>query len=228
MITAVSPSVAEELRKNGLTSPIHVVPNGFEIEHPALFDKPHVRELICKKYSLQLSKKDQVLLYVGRITEQKQPLLLIDLFKTISSIKPDIHLIIAGSGNLFTKMRKKAICYSNIHILGYIPHQEKLVLSRAADAFISLSCYEGSPLAVLEAASFGLPLILSDIPPHKWIIDSRIGCGILVDLQNPNIAEILNFIENIRKKNNAQNESTLKQFSWENVTAEYLRLLNSF
>ena len=50
-----------------------------------------------------------MLLYVGRITEIKQPLLLIDLFKTISSIKPNIHLIIVRSGNLFVKMRKKKL-----------------------------------------------------------------------------------------------------------------------
>jgi glycosyltransferase involved in cell wall biosynthesis len=226
-ITAISPSVAEELHKNGLIHHINVVPNGFEIEHPALFDKPHVRELVCKKYSLQLSKKDIVLLYVGRITEIKQPLLLIDLFKAISSIKLNIHLIIVGSGNLFAKMRKKAICHPNIHILGYVPHQEIWPLLRAADAFISLSFYEGLPLAALEAASFGLPLILSDIPAHRFIINSKVGNGILIDSHNPCFMEICNFLNNIEKKKLITDASLMKQFTWENVVKQYLTLLSS-
>jgi glycosyltransferase involved in cell wall biosynthesis len=227
MITAISPSVAEELHKNGLTSPIHIIPNGLEMESPSLFDKLHARELLCKKYSLQLSKKDIVLLYVGRITELKQPLLLIDIFKAISFIKPNIHLIIVGSGNLFEKMRKKAICQSNIHVLGYVPHQEIWPLLRAADAFISLSFYEGLPLAVLEAASFGLPLILSDIPAHRFIINSKVGNGILIDSHNPCFMEICNFLNNIEKKKLIMNASLMKQFTWENIVKQYLTLLSS-
>jgi glycosyltransferase involved in cell wall biosynthesis len=225
-ITAISPSVAEELRRNGLVHFIHIVPNGLEIEHSTLPDKFHARELLCKKYSLQLSKKDIVLLYIGRITELKQPLLLIDFFKGISIIKPNIHLVIAGSGNLFAKMRRKAIYYPNIHMLGNIPHKEIWTLLRATDAFISLSCYEGLPLAVLEAASFGLPLILSDIPAHRFIINSKVGYGILIDLHKPSFIEICRFLDNIEKKKLITNVSLMKQFTWEDIVKQYLILLN--
>ena len=228
IVTAVSPSVAEELCRNGLASSSHIVPNGLEMERYAPFDKPHARALLNQEYSLQLSEKDQVLLYIGRITEQKQLLLLIDFFKAISSIKLNIHLIIAGSGNLFAKIRKKCIHQRNIHILGYVPNGKIPVLLSAADAFVSLSCYEGLPLTVLEAASFNLPLILSNIPAHRWIIKSKIGQGILVNLYNPIFMEIRNFLDDIEKGKIITDAPSIKQFTWENIAEQYLTLLGSF
>ncbi|MGB9614663.1 MAG: glycosyltransferase [Fervidobacterium sp.] len=79
-VTAVSPSVAEEVRRNGLTLFPHVVPNGLEISNCMVLDKYNARVFLQQEDSLQLSEKDQVLLYIGRVTEQKQPLLLMDLF----------------------------------------------------------------------------------------------------------------------------------------------------
>jgi len=228
IVTAVSPSVAEELCRNGLTFSPHIVPNGLEMERRALFDKPHARALLSQEYSLQLSEKDQVLLYLGRITEQKQPLLLVDFFRAISSIKVNVHLIIVGSGNLFVKMRKKAIHQHNIHILGYVPRGKISVLLSVADAFVSLSCYEGLPLTVLEAASFNLPLILSDIPAHRWIINSEIGHGILVDLYNPIFTEILNLLNDIEKGKIVTDAPFITQFTWENIAERYLTLPSSF
>jgi len=228
IVTAVSLAVAEELCRNGLTSSPHIVPNGLEMECHAPFDKLHARALLNQEYSLQLPERDQVLLYIGRITEPKQPLLLIDFFKAISSIKLNIHLIIVGSGNLFAKIREKCIHQRNIHILGYVPYGKIPVLLSAADVFVSLSCYEGLPLTVLEAASFNLPLILSNIPAHRWIINSKIGHGILVDLSNPIFMEIRNFLDDIEKGKIITDAPFIKQFTWENIAEQYLTLLGSF
>ncbi len=42
-----------------------------------------------------------------------------------------------------------------------------------AGMFVLPSSHEGQPIAVLEAASYGLPVILSDIPAHREIALSR-------------------------------------------------------
>ncbi|MGB9614662.1 MAG: glycosyltransferase [Fervidobacterium sp.] len=122
-------------------------------------------------------------------------------------------------------MRKKAIHQRNIHILGYVPREKIPVLLRAADAFISLSCYEGLPLTVLEAASFNLPLILSDIPAHRWIINSGIGYGELVNSRNPNLVKILNFIESGIEVKKPLNEPSMRYYAWDNIVRQYLKLL---
>ena len=228
VITAVSPSVAEELCKNGLTSVPFIIPNGININnYHSIFNKQYAKQLLQQWNLLHCSEKDCFLLvYVGRITEQKQPALLIQVFKRINSIIPNTHLIISGSGNLLSKIRKERS--RNIHILGYIPREKLFILLNAADAFISLSCYEGLPLAVLEAALFKLPLILSDIPAHKWMLSSKIGYGILVNSRNPNVTKILNFLNDIEKGYFKSKifpiTSSIKQFSWENINQQYLTL----
>jgi glycosyltransferase involved in cell wall biosynthesis len=225
VFTAVSPSVAEEVHKNGLSLLPFVIPNGLELNCPELYNKYHARALLQEKYSLQLAENDRILLYIGRITEVKQPLLLLNLFKAIQAFYPNIHLIIAGKGNLYRKLRKRADHQHNIHILGYVSDHEIFLLYRAADVFISLSCYEGLPLTVLEAASFHLPLILSDIPAHRWIINSRTGYGELVNSRNPNPLKILKFIDSLNNVEKPFTELSTKYYTWGNIISQYLKLL---
>jgi glycosyltransferase involved in cell wall biosynthesis len=228
IVTATSPSVAKEARRNGLSLFPYVVTHGLETKHHAL-DKYRSRMLLQEKYSMRLSENDRILLYIGRITEVKQPLLLVELFKAISFFKPDTHLMIVGSGNLFTKLRKKTSLIRNLHLLGHIPHESLSTFLGAADAFISLSCYEGGlPLSVLEAASFGLPLILSDIPTHRLIINSRIGYGMLLDSRNPSLKKIIKFIEDGIGVTKEGNELRTRHYTWDNVANQYLTLLHDF
>lgn len=50
----------------------------------------------------------------------------------------------------------------------------------AADALISASCSEGLPMSVLEAIGHGLPCLLSDIPPHREIVENVFGTSSLL------------------------------------------------
>jgi len=50
---------------------------------------------------------------------------------------------------------------------GLVPRDELLRLYRGATAFISLSTFEGFNLSAAEAATLGVPLLLSDIPAHR-------------------------------------------------------------
>lgn len=222
IVTAISSSVADELSRNGLTLSPHIIPNGYEIDNHGTIDKYLAREILQQKYSLKISEKDRLLLYIGRITEQKQIFLLVNLFKRINSnYNSNIHLIIMGSGNLLKKLNQKSYSKYNIYILGYVPSEILLIAQKASDAFISLSCYEGLPLTVLDAASFNLPLILSDIPAHRWMIKSGMVNGLLVDSYNPSPKKIMNFLSAGIK------EKKLKYAdSWENVADQYIQLFN--
>jgi glycosyltransferase involved in cell wall biosynthesis len=50
---------------------------------------------------------------------------------------------------------------------GLVPRDELLRLYQGATAFISLSTFEGFNLSAAEAATLGVPLLLSDIPVHR-------------------------------------------------------------
>jgi glycosyltransferase involved in cell wall biosynthesis len=227
ILTTVSPSVAEETQENGFLKVPIVVTNGITQESFLTVDREKARSVLLNEFSVRIPKNELVLLYSGRITEVKQPLLLIDLMRSISSFRQDVHLLIAGSGNLLSKSKRKASEFGNVHFLGQLPHQKISIIQSIADAFISLSCYEGLSLSVLESSYFGIPLILSDIPAHSWIIGKRIGHGILVDSNSPSPRKILEFLERLDGRRVYPPTSLLSLFSWKSAAENYLKVLNA-
>ena len=60
---------------------------------------------------------------------------------------------------------------SDVQLAGYLPATAVWALMKKAAVFISLSAYEGCPNTVQEAMACGCPLVLSDIPAHREILD---------------------------------------------------------
>jgi glycosyltransferase involved in cell wall biosynthesis len=102
---------------------------------------------------------------------------------------------------------------------GPVSRDHALATYKQADIFISASCYEGLPSSVLEAAAFGLPLILSRIPAHEWLLQQGVGDGLLVDPNNPEtcVSQIINYLDNPR----IISRSLPKDFRLESVVRKY-------
>lgn len=224
LTTAVSPSVAQEIARNGSIQLPYFVPNGIFPQNTAALNKTNARIYLRESCGLDLPVNSKILFCLGRITEQKQPFRVLNLFRLLQSCDPNIHLVVVGRGNLLERLRKKAKYVENAHVLGYFPQEHMPVLFEAADAFLSLSCYEGLPLAALEAATYDLPLILSDIPSHEWLLTSGIGGGILVNNYGYDRKQILDFLEAPRI-NSPKNLDLICAFDWSSITEQYLKLM---
>ena len=62
------------------------------------------------------------------------------------------------------------------HIIWYgaVWHKDIVTdIINASDVFVSASKYEGFPISILEGMSYGLPMVLSDIKPHKEITQGK-------------------------------------------------------
>ena len=70
-----------------------------------------------------------------------------------------------------------AVLFDNIHCLGNLEEAELAAWLAARPVFVSAALYEPFGLAVLEAASAGCPLVLSDIPTFRELWDE---CAIFV------------------------------------------------
>ena len=138
----------------------HYIPNG--IQTPIFSCSSEYLE----KWGLCGTK---YILSVGRITPEKGFEILIKAFLSIHS---DFKLAIAGGTESETGYYEQLIgmCDKNkIVFTGYVFGEALSQLYTHAELFVLPSFSEGFPLVLLEAMSYGLPLIVSDIPATRLI-----------------------------------------------------------
>lgn len=135
---------------------------------------------------------------VGRLCEQKNPELLLEAFSKLGN---QFELYFIGDGPLRNHLEKNILTKKiseRVTLCGWIENAtEKL---EAFDLFILPSRWEGMPLALLEAMASGLPVITSDIPANKFLIDNTNGLlfrdNDVNDLKN----KIIELAENSEKR----------------------------
>jgi glycosyltransferase involved in cell wall biosynthesis len=133
-------------------------------------DAPEVRppSAIAERWGLTTGS---YLLFVGRLVPEKAPDLLVRAFRAMPG---DLRLVIAG-GSSFTDdyvaaLEREAAGDRRVIMAGYVYGEEKDELYANAAAFVLPSFLEGLPLTLLEAASYGTPVVASDIPPHLEVV----------------------------------------------------------
>lgn len=129
--------------------------------------------------SKPVSKKI-TLIYYGRFESQKN---LQNLIKAIALLQSDkVKLLLIGKGSEAEKLTQLADQnHVRLQILPPVKHTLLPNYLAQADIFILPSLIEGQPKALLEAMSCGLPVIASNIPAHREIIENNkngILCGI--------------------------------------------------
>lgn len=212
---SISKSTKEKLIKHGIPeSNIAVIPCGVDEEEIS-----RIRN--GRDHSLQI-KFDFVV--VNRLVGYKNTDLII---KTISIFVGAEHcsaprLLIVGDGpekeNLEKLIAKNDI-KKNVAIISKIENHEELMRQiLSARVFVSASLVEGFNIAAVEAASLGLPCLLSDIPAHQEHEKNLRGCLIFKnakDLEN----KMKNLLEEtkLHDKLSTLNKENSKNYFWKNI-----------
>jgi glycosyltransferase involved in cell wall biosynthesis len=136
---------------NGVAAPVHREPR-----------------LITERFGL---RGGDYALFLGRLVPEKAPDLLLRAFRTVDT---ESRLVIAG-GSSFTDryvQELESLAARDPRVLLVGPVQGTLLdeLYSNAALFVLPSSLEGLALTLLEAASYGLPLVASDIPPNREVI----------------------------------------------------------
>jgi alpha-1,6-mannosyltransferase len=104
-----------------------------------------------------------VLIYAGRLSAEKNVLILPEVVAGVSSrLSRPIHLIVAGEGPLRGRLLElsKALAPGRVHCVGHVPHRGALAtLIAAADAFVHPNPREPFGIGVLEAMSAGVAVV---------------------------------------------------------------------
>lgn len=174
-----------------------------------------------KTYELNKRKK---LLNVGRLSESKNQRFLVEMMKNLE----ECVLIIAGEGEKRQDLEryiKKEKLENEVILAGELPAEELNGLYQNVDIFVFPSLFEGFGFATIEAMSYGLPVIVSDIPVHHEIVENA-GC-ILPLNKNTWINKIqLIFKDNkIKKQMGEKSIIQSKKFSLDKMVDGYLDAL---
>ena len=146
------------------------------------------------KQNVDFSKKEKIILTVGRCDKNKNQELIIRLFANINN--KNWKLIICGDGPLLKELKELAFnlgIKDQVKFLGNINNINEYYKKASIFAFSSIS--EGFPNVLLEAMSFGCVCISTDCPTGpSLIIDDNIN-GFLISLNDrDNYFKILNQI----------------------------------
>ena len=109
---------------------------------------------------------DLVVITVGRLDEEKNPLLLADVLACLRATDPRWRLVVCGEGPLEGSLRERlaALGVADAAALrGYLPHRGLGAAYREAHAFLHVSRTEGLPQVLFEAFAARLPVVATAV-----------------------------------------------------------------
>jgi glycosyltransferase involved in cell wall biosynthesis len=114
---------------------------------------------------------DGYALFVGRLVPEKAPDQLVEAF---TGLPGQQRLVLVGASaytdDYAARLRRLADRDPRVVLTGHVHGEPLAELYANASCFVLPSLLEGLPLTLLEAISFGLPVVVSDIDPHLEIV----------------------------------------------------------
>jgi len=140
---------------------VRVVHNAIDLDTAAIPHQP--REL---RERFELPGDAIVCAAAGRLEWQKDYPCLIRSFARLADEQPRLHCLIMGEGNLRSRLQceiDRAGLSDKMRLIGFRSRDEVLTIVNSADVFVMSSHYEGTPVALLEAAALGKPIIATAV-----------------------------------------------------------------
>lgn len=181
------------------------------------------------KIKYNLSNQTKILLSVGELNKNKNHEVII---RSLSKLRnnENISYIICGIGKkkkYLTKLISKLNLDDKVFMFGFIkPIDEIFYLS---DIFIHSSYREGLPVSLMQAMSYGLPVIASNIRGNKDLIDHGHNGLLFNPNDEHNLAELLNTLvsnEDLINKFSKANKEIYKDYLVDSINANLFRIYN--
>ncbi len=164
----------KSIAKNDLNVPLHkmyLIPNG--VDTTFYFPPNHENRIKIRSEILNLVDNSIAVGMVGRLWKQKNPECFVNAaINFLSTQKINANFYLIGDGELKESLQELITTSgfkNSIHILGW--RSDVAEILKSLDIFVLPSRWEGLPLSILEAMATALPVIASDIPGNRDLID---------------------------------------------------------
>lgn len=189
------------------------IPNG--VTSQRLVDDTVVRQ----RFGLE---PGQYLLFVARIVPEKALDVLLEAYRGLPG---DRRLVVVGDSSFSDEYtsRVRALAAQDPRVLfsGYLYGDDLVAMYQHAGLFVQPSLMEGLPLTLLEAISYGLPVVASDIPPHLEVLGRgefpgrRVFATGSVGSLRGALSRAIDAMQADRTAMAAFREATLEHYSWD-------------
>lgn len=211
-VIVISKVIQNLLKKRYGRSDTVLIYNGVNIPTPAQNDD-YIEALGLKKNSYMIA--------VGRFVEEKG---FHDLIEAYKQINTNMKLVLVGDADHetdYSKKLKKMATANGVILTGFIKGEKLHQIFSHAKLFIMPSYHEGLPIALLEAMSYNLDVLVSDIPANLEVA--------LNDTDYFHTGDIKNLKTKLKEKISSKfskNYSTkLKNFyNWDNIANQTLKV----
>ncbi|MDJ1168136.1 glycosyltransferase [Roseofilum sp. BLCC_M154] len=213
-IHCTSNGEALDVRNYGITAPTVTIPLGVDL--PEI--QPDAKAKLRAKYDIPLDAT--IILFLSRLHYKKRPDLLIEALHQVQSKRPNLYLLLAGSGDPeYIEQLKQLLHQLDLHhctrFTGFVTGQDKDLVLQGSDLFVLPSFSENFGIAVVEAMAAGLPVIIT---PEVQIAPEieQANAGLIVEGNREFVASAIAQLLASDSKLLGQNAQTLvkKCYSW--------------
>lgn len=159
-IIAPSHKMADVLNNHDIDLPTYIVPTGVDLD---FFNKDlSLEERIELRKELDVDESARILLYLGRVSKEKNLDELLDYFSSLIKKDGNIVLVIAGEGPYLSKLEnraKKLKITDNVRFAGVVQNEDTYKYYKLADIFVMASTCETQGITYMEALASSLPLV---------------------------------------------------------------------
>jgi glycosyltransferase involved in cell wall biosynthesis len=192
---------------------------------PELSDQ--TKSELAAQFMKRLGLRNRFILFVGTLERRKNVTTLVEAFARVAKAT-DLQLVMAGRpgygfSEIAASIRRQAVPGRCI-LTGYVSDEELALLYTLADLFVYPSQYEGFGIPLVEAMSFGLPIVASRIPATEEVAgDVALYYGDPLDdvALSGKILEVLGDSA-VMSELRSRGKLRAAKFSWENVASMYI------
>jgi glycosyltransferase involved in cell wall biosynthesis len=181
-------------------------------------------------------RASEELLFVGRLVEKKGLTHLLAAMPAVLAQRPGCRLSIAGFGPEEAALRAQTRALgleASVDFLGAVAQEALPALYRRASVFVapfveaSSGDQEGLGLVMVEAAACGCPVVASDLPAVRDVLEERVPPGDPRALAATLLALLSETPESRAQRAERLRARLLDRFDWAEVARGYAQLLHS-
>lgn len=169
------------------------------------------------------------ILFIARFAHNKGIHILIEAIRRLndSGYSDELEFYLGGKGPLFNYY-STSFKFKNVHYLGFISDEMLFELYKTNDIFVLPTLFEGMPTTVLEAMSYGLPVIVSDVGATAELVNRENGMLI----KKNDVDQLVDAITSFHKSSNVEKrklsltsiEKIKEKYTWDVVAMKHVEL----